>query len=639
MATGLLDYLEAIGETGATLGSGAAATLAGIPYGILQNIRSGKYGTKEGVKLADKATQDFIKQYTYAPRGQMAQNALQSVAGLLESTKLPPVLPEAGLLAAIPKATYASQFERAGMAAERAMEPVAANVMARGGLPAQLLQDLTQGTVRNVVPPDVARKFNMPVNLPQSKEFLKAVENEPSAQITNEGLLMNLVRKQSPEQAMAESVRTGVFYLPEGQASNLKHYKGKSGYGGSEMIEGQTLYKNPIFVKGATGGKAPASAYDQVVGKGAYEEMRNDVLKSYGYNANQSQKIDAVQGLLQKYNGLDSDDAYNMAYNIVSNSKTGNTLPYAVQENIVGNAVRNAGHDAVIGYGKGRGDKGEFFSEVFDVREQAYPNTQGGYELMPQFEGLLGPITPQPMYVVPPGKGVKPINLSKGIYKPDLTMEEMLKVKDIPTVDRVKQSIDLVGEKEFEKMVNAQYKKYKPSDPDQEAMLVESVTLQILGKAQRNVGKKGLPSSQSLTMPSIPTVEQMPQSKSLLDMNRTPSEAEIKKAPREDLINWLQNNDPNGTYLDPTPDPAINMYRTAKGYAIEDANTGSVSEFGDYNKAKQEFDALRFSNSEFQPMTLKEAQDSAINYLRESAQPAGGGKLLQFGSKPSGLLD
>jgi len=150
MATGLLDYLEAAGETGATLGSGAAATLAGIPYGILQNIRSGKYGTKEGVKLADKATQDFIKQYTYAPRGQMAQNALQSVAGLLESTKLPPVLPEAGLLAAIPKATYASQFERAGMAAERAMEPVAANVMARGGLPAQLLQDLTQGTTSNV---------------------------------------------------------------------------------------------------------------------------------------------------------------------------------------------------------------------------------------------------------------------------------------------------------------------------------------------------------------------------------------------------------------------------------------------------------------------------------------------------------
>jgi hypothetical protein len=35
-------------------------------------------------------------------------------------------------------------------------------------------------------------------------------------------------------------------------------------------------------------------------------------------------------------------------------------------------------------------------------------------------------------------------------------------------------------------MVNAQYSKYKPSDVDQEAMLVESVTLDILGKAQRS---------------------------------------------------------------------------------------------------------------------------------------------------------
>jgi hypothetical protein len=82
-----------------------------------------------------------------------------------------------------------------------------------------------------------------------------------------------------------------------------------------------------------------------------------------------------------------------MAYNIVSNSKTGNTLPYAIQENIVANSVRNAGHDAVLGYGKGRGDKGEFFSEVFDVREAAYPTKYGDYELMPSFEEKRKKIT------------------------------------------------------------------------------------------------------------------------------------------------------------------------------------------------------------------------------------------------------
>ena len=96
--------------------------------------------------------------------------------------------------------------------------------------------------------------------------------------------------------------------------------------------------------------------------------------------------------------------------------------------------------------------------------------------MMGERGGLLGALTPQPMRI---------IDLKKGIYKPELTMEEMLKVKDIPTVDRVRQSIDLVGEKEFQKMVDAQFKKYKPTNPETEAMLVESVTLDILGRAQR----------------------------------------------------------------------------------------------------------------------------------------------------------
>jgi hypothetical protein len=96
--------------------------------------------------------------------------------------------------------------------------------------------------------------------------------------------------------------------------------------------------------------------------------------------------------------------------------------------------------------------------------------------------GLLGKATKG----LPVGASIKPINIEKGIYKPDLTMEEMLKVRDIPTVERVQKSVELVGEKQFEKMVDAQFKKYKPSSPEQEAMLVESVTLQILGKAERS---------------------------------------------------------------------------------------------------------------------------------------------------------
>ena len=141
---------------------------------------------------------------------------------------------------------------------------------------------------------------------------------------------------------------------------------------------------------------------------------------------------------------------------------------------------------------------------------------------------------------------------------------------------------------------------------------------------------EGMPVGMSIKDVSQGIVKEMPQRTSLLDMTRTPSEAEIQKLPREDLIKWLQNNDPEGQYLDPTPNPSFNMYRTARGYNIEDADTGDVMEFADYNKAKKEFDALRYADSEFPPMTLQEAQDSALNFLRESVQPAGGAKVLQF---------
>jgi hypothetical protein len=275
-----------------------------------------------------------------------------------------------------------------GRAGERMAERVVPQVMERGGLPAQFLTDLAQGSRSQIIPPDVARNIDMPVNLPQSPEFLRAVANEPSAQVTNEGLLMSLMRQQKPEQSGAESVRTGVFYLPEGQAKNMRHYRGPEStatYGGPEAIRGETMLKNPLFVKGATGGKAPEAAFDAVMGKGAMKQLDSDVLSVISERNMMTQKdpqayVDRVRNLLSKYGANP-----NMAAQIIRNSGKGNQLRYALQENIIANAVRNAGHDAVLGYGKGRGDKGEFFSEVFDVRESMYPTPEGDFDLMPQF--------------------------------------------------------------------------------------------------------------------------------------------------------------------------------------------------------------------------------------------------------------
>jgi hypothetical protein len=65
----------------------------------------------------------------------------------------------------------------------------------------------------------------------------------------------------------------------------MKYYGGGNAYGGTEKISGETLYKNPLFVKGATGGKAPEAAYEQIMGKDALKTMQadvNSIISSYG---------------------------------------------------------------------------------------------------------------------------------------------------------------------------------------------------------------------------------------------------------------------------------------------------------------------------------------------------------------------
>jgi len=134
------------------------------------------------------------------------------------------------------------------------------------------------GGMSHIVPPSVANEMGMATALPKDNIFSQAVANTPMARISDEGLHLNIMRKQKPEQAMTESVRSGVFYLPEGSPS-MKHYGGLGGYGGTEKITGETLYKNPLFVKGSTGGKAPEAAYAQLTDKNQLKALQDDIFK------------------------------------------------------------------------------------------------------------------------------------------------------------------------------------------------------------------------------------------------------------------------------------------------------------------------------------------------------------------------
>jgi hypothetical protein len=220
------------------------------------------------------------------------------------------------------------------------------------------------------ITPEQAKDTNVAVELPTDPLFAEAVANTPGAEITPDGLLMDVVRVQKPDQEGAYSVRTGVFYLPKG-SPNLRHYRAAgSAYGGSERFEGQTLLRRPLFVKGATGGKAPEAAYDAIKGKGAFAKFERELMSAVTSRS----ALGREQGLFEEniYNFLGEHGGDpDMAYEIIRNSAKGNQLRYALQEHVIAHVVRDAGYDSVLGYSKGK--KGAALSEVFDLREITYP--------------------------------------------------------------------------------------------------------------------------------------------------------------------------------------------------------------------------------------------------------------------------
>jgi hypothetical protein len=243
---------------------------------------------------------------------------------------------------------------------------------------AQMVPGLLGMAPMGIVKPSVANELHINTSLPTAQEFPAAVANTKGAQITTDGLLMRVQRNQLPEQGMQDSVRGGVFYLPEGAAQGKHYSTGKNGYGGSEKITGETLVKNPLFAKGGTGGKAPETAYDSLLGKGAYQNMRSDALNvNWGRKSPAGNGGPTVDEFLDRY----APELSGMGDYILANSGKGNQLAYALQEAAVGSAVRNAGHDAVLGFSKGK--NGPFLSELFDVRESHYPDKFGGSKVWP----------------------------------------------------------------------------------------------------------------------------------------------------------------------------------------------------------------------------------------------------------------
>ena len=250
----------------------------------------------------------------------------------------------------------------------------------------------------------VARAKELKFETGKPNEILKsAVENTPGASIDADGhLVVAITRNQRPEQELSSSVRGGVFYLPKGDA-NAKFYSGTNenfAYGGTQKIQGETAFKNPLVVKGATGGKAPEAAYSQLMGKDKFKELNDDVSRSVGaYYLSKSDKKELVRQFLQKH----APEMEDYAYHILENSSKGNQLRYALQEAAIASAARKAGHDGIVGYSELRGaNKGkQKISEVYDVREDSYPSPHGDYSIHQDLLASGVPVNHDPFKTTP----------------------------------------------------------------------------------------------------------------------------------------------------------------------------------------------------------------------------------------------
>lgn len=147
----VLDEILGAGETALTLGTGAAASLAGMPYGLYKGLTSGKYLEGKAADIAGKEAAAFMERNTYLPRTESGRENLAAIAKIADQMKLAPA-PGGAAIASIPRTAALAQAERLGMAAEKALEGPVTRTMERGGKAADLLGSFAAEPSRAVRP-------------------------------------------------------------------------------------------------------------------------------------------------------------------------------------------------------------------------------------------------------------------------------------------------------------------------------------------------------------------------------------------------------------------------------------------------------------------------------------------------------
>jgi hypothetical protein len=229
-----------------------------------------------------------------------------------------------------------------------------------------------------IISPRTARSLRMATRIPEDTRFRRAVEATPGASITDDGLSLEVLRHQKPEQAGEQAIREGVFYLPATLPSrSVGTYWGTSAstYGGPDLVRGETLLRAPLAMPGNTGGVVPERAFRELTSDANMRRLERESRSAAAAPLLGAEYRENIENFLNQWGGNP-----NVAHELVSNSRKGNRMRYALQEHVIGNRARQEGYDSIVGTGA----RTPRITEVFDLREAAYP-VPGS----PEFEMLL----------------------------------------------------------------------------------------------------------------------------------------------------------------------------------------------------------------------------------------------------------
>jgi hypothetical protein len=141
------EKMRAIYEVPAAIATGAVAPFLGIGAGAIENIRQGTN------KRLDSP--EFAQRFQYEPTSPVSQDILQGIGSAFEASKLPPVIPSAGMLP-----SYARMTGAGAQQAQAAVQPVTQAIPQATNRIAQALRREPQPTMAGVGAAEVPETVN-----------------------------------------------------------------------------------------------------------------------------------------------------------------------------------------------------------------------------------------------------------------------------------------------------------------------------------------------------------------------------------------------------------------------------------------------------------------------------------------------